>query len=252
MIRSGALLLLLVLFPAASAARASEIPAAIRSALAHPERSQADRLRDETSHPAEVLAFLGVEPGMTVLDLLAGGGYYSEILARVVGPEGRVFLHNNQGTLGQMRSVSRRLQRPGLEALEIYVREIEDIQLPSNSVDLVLMVKVYHDLYYLNNGWAVGPDAVFRTLHRILKPGGTLGIIDHSAPAGTGSAYAQNLHRIDPDFARNDIESRGFRFTGASGLLANPGDDLHQSPFTPELRGRTDRFLQRYEKVAAP
>ena len=73
-----------------------------------------------------------------------------------------------------------------------------------------------------------------------------------SAPAGTGSAYAQNLHRIDPDFARDDIESRGFRFMGASDLLANPGDDLHQSPFTRGLRGRTDRFLQRYEKVAGP
>ena len=136
-----------------------------------------------------------------------------------------------------------------MEALEIYVREIADINLPSESVDLVLLVKVYHDLYYLNSGWNVPPDPFFDTIWRLLKPGGRLAVIDHAAPVGTGRSYAQNLHRIDPDFTRRDIEGRGFRFVVASAVLENPADNLNSSPFGAEIRGRTSRFVQVYEKV---
>ncbi len=225
-------------------------PDPITAAVNHPARSAADLTRDESSQPEAVLRFLQVAPGMTVFDLLGGDGYYSEILARVVGPEGRVYLHNNQGYAGLMRDLPRRLRAPDVEALEIYVREIADITLPSESVDLVLMTKVYHDLYYQNNGWAVSPDEVFRTVHRILKPNGLLAVIDHRAPAGTGTAYAQNLHRIAADFARQDIEARGFRFAGESRVLRNPDDDLNRSVFDRDLRGHTDRFLHRYRKLA--
>lgn len=226
-------------------------PDHIAAALAHPDRSDADRQRDVDSHPDAVMRFLNIRSGMTVLDLLAGSGYYSELLARAVGESGRVYLHNNQGYQGLMRSLPRRLRGDGLESLTVYVREIEDINLPSDSVDLVLMVKVYHDFYYRNNGWAIQPDSVFRTVHRILKPGGVLAVIDHRAPTGTRATFAQNLHRIAADFAREDIESRGFRLESASELLANPEDDGQASPFEPALRGRTDRFLHRYVKVLA-
>ena len=112
----------------------------------------------------------------------------------------------------------------------------------------MLLVKVYHDLYYLNNGWNVPPGPFFETVHRILKPGGILAVIDHAAPPGTGASYAQNLHRIDPAFARKDIESRGFEFVAESALLINEGDDRTRSPFRPDVRGRTSRFLHRYQK----
>lgn len=224
----------------------------IDDAIAHPDRQPADRARDLTSHPAAVLRFLDVAPGMMVLDLLGGDGYYSEILARAVGPSGRVYLHNNQGYRGLMRTVPRRLAGAGLEALEVQVQEIGDIMLPSGSVDLVLLVKVYHDLYYLNNGWEVPPGPFFDTIHRVLKPGGTLGVIDHRAPEGSGATFAQNLHRIDPAFARSDISARGFRLVAESNLLANPEDDLGSSPFSSALRGHTDRFLHRYEKIERP
>jgi predicted methyltransferase len=233
---------------AASAVADPPIPEHIRDAVAHPDRSDADRARDLNSRPGEVLAFLDLEPGMTVFDMLGGDGYYSEMLARAVGPTGRVYLHNNQGYAGLMRGLPRRLAGEGLDALEVYVREIGDINLPSESVDLVVLVKVYHDLYYLNNGWNVPPGPFFETIHRILKTGGTLAVIDHAAPAGTGARYAQNLHRIDPAFARKDIESRGFEFVAGSDLLINPADDLARSPFAPDLRGRTSRFLHRYRK----
>lgn len=227
-------------------------PGSIAAAIAHPARSGRDIARDARSHPEAVLQFLNVRPGMTVFELLGGDGYYGEILARAVGPQGTVYLHNNQGYQGLMRSLPRRLQGSGMDALQVYVREIADINLASESVDLVLMVKVYHDLYYLNNGWAVTPDSVFQTLHRILKPGGMLAVIDHRAPDGTGPTYAQNLHRIAADFSRQDIASRGFRFDGESRVLQNAADDLKRSVFEPDLRGHTDRFLHRYRKVATP
>lgn len=222
----------------------------LEAALAHPERSAADRRRDLSSHTADVLRFAGVRPGLIVLDVLAGDGYYSEILARVVGPSGHVFLHNNQAYLGLLRRVPDRRRGEGLEALEIYVREIPDIDLRSDSVDLVLMIKVYHDLYYVNNGWNVPPGPFFDTIRRVMKPGGTLLIVDHRAPDGTGASFAQNRHRIAADFTRGDLEARGFLFDGASDVLANPDDDLTGSPFAAELRRRTDRFVQRYRKPA--
>ncbi|MGE0621343.1 MAG: methyltransferase domain-containing protein [Pseudomonadales bacterium] len=247
------LLLTSLICPIAAAATPAD---AIDAALAHPERSETDRARDLTSHPAQVLRFAGARPGLTVLDVLAGDGYYSEILARVVGSDGRVFLHNNQAYVGLLRRVPDRRRRADVEALEIYVREIGDIDLRSDSVDLILMIKVYHDLYYLNNGWDVPPGPVFDTLRRVLKPGGVLLLVDHRAPDGTGASFAQNHHRIAADFARADLTARGFVFDGATDVLANPEDDLTRSPFAPDLRGRTDRFVQRYLKptvaVTAP
>lgn len=224
---------------------------AIAAALNHPDRSAADRRRDETSRPEWVLRFADVEAGMTVFDMLGGDGYYAEILARVVGPKGKVYLHNNQGYQGLMRALPRRLRGAGVEALEPYVREIQDINLPSESVDRVFLVKVYHDLYYLNNGWNVPPEPFFAVIHRILKPDGRLIVIDHRAPDNSGASYAQNLHRIDASFAKRDIEHRGFRFEASSQALANPADTLQRSPFSEDLRGRTDRFLHRYRKGAA-
>jgi predicted methyltransferase len=251
-IAAGRRLIALCLLAVATSASAGSPADPISSAVNHPARSKADRVRDLSSRPAAVLEFLTVRPGMVVVDLLGGDGYYSEILARVVGADGRVYLHNNQGYAGLMRKIPRRLQGEDMEALEVYVREFGDIHLPSKSVDLVLMVKVYHDLYYLNNGWSVTPREVFRTVHRILKPGGVLAVIDHRAPDGSGAAYAQNLHRIAEDFARQDIESRGFRLDARSGILRNPGDDLNRSVFEADLRGQTDRFLHRYRKTEAP
>ncbi len=251
-IRTGELICLGLLLTLTSAIRAQPAdPDFISAAIHHPDRSDQDRARDIGSQPESVLRFLAVRPGMVVFDLLGGDGYYSEILARAVGPTGTVYLHNNQGYAGLMRSLPRRLRGSDMTALAVYVREISDIDLPDDSVDLVLMVKVYHDLYYLNNGWAVSPDQVFRTVRRILKPDGVLGIIDHQAPARTGPTYAQNLHRIAADFAREDLAARGFEFEAASKVLVNPEDDLRRAVFAPDLRGRTSRFVHRYRKTGS-
>ena len=191
-----------------------------------------------------------MQPGWKLLDLFAGDGYYSELLAQRVGPTGKVYLHNNQAYMGLARNLRARLNNNRLPNVEVYIREVNDINLPSDSLDMVMLVMAYHDAYFTQNGWTVNAEGLFRTVHRILKPGGTLAVIDHHATTGSGSAHAQDLHRIDADFARRDITGRGFEFVAASDVLNNPTDQLHSSVFDPEVRGQTSRFVFRFSKRA--
>lgn len=220
---------------------------AIDAALADPARPPADRERDLTSLPAETLRFFQLPASGVVLDLFAGGGYYSEILTRAMGDQGTVYLHNNRAYLGFAGdALEERLRGNRLPNVVRYDREVDAIDLAPDSVDLVLMVMTYHDLYYVTDGWKIDPDGFFDTVHRLLKPGGVLAVVDHAATPGSGVTAAQELHRIDPAFARQDIESRGFLFDGASALLENPDDQLEISVFDPAVRGRTSRFLYRF------
>jgi predicted methyltransferase len=118
-------------------------------------------------------------------------------------------------------------------------------------VDLVLMVMTYHDLYYKTDDWDLDPDTFFAMLHRILKPGGILAIVDHAALPGSGASAAQDLHRIDPEFARRDIQSYGFELRAESDLLANPDDPRTISVFDEGIRGRTAKFLLKFVEPAS-
>ena len=111
------------------------------------------------------------------------------------------------------------------------------------------MVLVYHDIYFTADYWpAVNRDNFFRQIRSSLKPGGVLVVIDHSAIADTGMSAAQNLHRIDEVFAKQDIESAGFVFDGASDVLRNPDDTRTLSVFDEAIRKQTDRFVYRFIK----
>jgi predicted methyltransferase len=186
---------------------------------------------------------------MRVLDLLAGDGYYSELLSHVVGPEGYVYLHNNQGYIGLQPRAVQRVHDNRLNNVELYVRELQDIMLPTASLDMVLLNLVYHDFYYRNNGWEVSVDQLFTVVHRVLKPGGVLAVIDHEAPPGSGSSYAQALHRIERSFAVADISARGFELVGSSETLHNPEDNLRASVFSPDIRRHTSRFVLKFISI---
>jgi predicted methyltransferase len=123
---------------------------------------------------------------------------------------------------------------------------LDAIDLADDSVDLILMVMAYHDLYFKTDDWDLDPDAFFAMAHRILKPGGVLAIVDHAAVPGSGKTAAQDLHRIDPAYAQADIESHGFTLIDRSDLLANPDDPLEVSVFDASIRGRTSRFLMKF------
>ena len=113
---------------------------------------------------------------------------------------------------------------------------------------MVILVMAYHDAYYTFNGWDVTIEPLMKTIHRVLKPGAVLAIIDHHAQAGTGTVAAQNLHRIDAEFAKQDIARFGFRLDGASTALENADDNLTLSVFDPAVQGRTSRFAYRFVK----
>lgn len=211
-------------------------------------RSEADVKRDETSKPFAVLDFMAVQPGWHVIDLFAGNGYYSELLSHRVGDTGKVYLHNNQAYMRNVKGLDERLKDERLTNVEVYIREVEDINLPSESLDMAILVMAYHDVYFEQNGWTVTADPLFSTIHRILKPGGVLAIIDHHAAAGSGKAHAQELHRIDAAFARQDISSHGFEFVAETDILANSADDLTLSVFDPAIKGQTSRFVYKFIK----
>ena len=236
-----------------SAVVAAQSESVIEEAVANPRRSDADRERDKTSKPAAVLSFFGVEPEMTVLDLFSGGGYYSEILSHVVGSNGKVVAHNNdiyeEYLADEISERYRGNHRPNIERLSSYA---SDLKLGSEAFDMILMVMTYHDTYYVSESEPRHPkvdrDSFFAQVHRSLKRGGVLAIIDHSAKLGSGKTAAQELHRIDETFARRDIESAGFTFDGESDALRNPDDDRTIQVFDDRVRRRTDRFVYRFIK----
>lgn len=221
---------------------------AYTAATTTPQRSADDIQRDSHSKPYDILAFAGVEPGWQVMDMFAGNGYYSELLSQAVGSEGKVYLHNNQAYMAFASKLNERVKDNRLPNVEVYVREVEDINLPSNSLDLVLLVKTYHDVYFTQSGWTVTADPLFKTIHRILKPGGQLLVIDHHGAPGSGNSRAQDLHRIEAQFAKNDISSRGFKWVEESTILSNSTDPLNISVFDPEITGKTSRFVFKFLK----
>ena len=224
--------------------------AASFDAVNNPARSLVDRERDKTSKPNGVLNFMGLKPGMKVLDLFAGGGYYSEMLSYAVGPNGQVISHTNavyESSTGE--EAANRFKDNRLPNVRRVITEINNLGLEEASLDVVLMVLVYHDIYFTADYWpAVNRDNFFRQIRGSLKPGGVLVVIDHSAIADTGMSAAQNLHRIDEVFAKQDIESAGFVFEGASEVLRNPDDTRTLSVFDEAISKKTDRFIYRFIK----
>jgi predicted methyltransferase len=223
----------------------------IEATLAAAERSDADRERDATSKPAQVLAFFGVVPGMRVVDLFAGGGYYSEILSLAVGPRGHVTAHNN-GPYAQFSGAQAVARFSGgrLSNVDYIVTEAADLQLPAG-LDLAVMVMSLHDVYWVNEtqGWpAIDRRRFIEQVFASLKSGGSLGIVDHSALEESGIEAVGTLHRIDESFVKAELEAVGFRLAAHSDILRNSSDDRSKVVFDPTIRRMTDRFVLRFEK----
>jgi predicted methyltransferase len=238
--------------PAASAAlRAGEV--AYQAAVAAPGRSAEDREQDSWRKPAEVLAFFGVQPGMSALDLYAGAGYFTELLAAVVGPTGRVVAHNNKAYLdGVGDALTRRFADPQrLANVEQLAAENNAIELEPGRFDFVLLSAVYHDVYYANeaNDWPkIDGPRLLAELFAAMKPGATLGLIDHAAAPGSPAETGGTLHRIDPAIVKRDFAAAGFVLEAESDLLRNPADDLGKGVFDPAVRRKTDRFMLRFRR----
>lgn len=220
------------------------------TAVSHPDRPAVDRQRDEKRKPAEVLEFLGVNPGMTIIEVMAGGGYYTELLSRAVGPSGKVYHHNNQ-MYYQFQSdkfVEQRLKNNRLPNVTRWDRELDNLELAENSVDAVFMMLVFHDFYWSKDD----PSQVLQTLYNTIKPGGIMAIVDHSAKTGSGDIAANSLHgihRIDEQLVHQAMTKAGFVLDGESDILRNPHDDREKAFFDNALIDQaTDRFVLRFKK----
>jgi predicted methyltransferase len=233
---------------------ATPMPAAdlYSAAVDAPGRSAADLKRDAIDHPAEVLRMAGIKPGMRVADFLAGNGYYSEMLSHIVGPKGQVLLLNNEAyEKWSGKRWQGRLENARLPNVEHRTIDVEHLDLPDHSLDAVLLIKVYHDLYWVDKDheWPkMDPNIVLNEIARVLKPGGTLLLVDHSAKPGTGSADAGTLHRIDEAYARADFEKHGFSFVTNSDVLRRPDDPRDALTYEGPMVGKTDRFVMVFHK----
>jgi predicted methyltransferase len=190
---------------------------AIAASIASPERLQSDRDQDSWRKPDVILTLLGARPGMHAIDYLAADGYYSELLARIVGPKGRVIVYNNGGYSSFIGpELVKRFANKRVPNTDLKVTEIADLKLPPRSLDAALFVMSYHDVYFTprNAKTPMGEASqMVSALFDALKPGGVVVVEDHVAQAGGNPAETvQKLHRIDPDVVKHVFEQAGFKF----------------------------------------
>jgi predicted methyltransferase len=220
-------------------------------ALSNSARPANDRKRDALDHPAELLRLAGIKPGMQVADLMAADGYYTELLSHIVGTKGHVLMLNNASFDRWSPDWPKRVANQRLPNVEHRTVDLNDMNLAAGSLDAVLMVKIYHDLYWVDpkGDWPkVNVPSVLDQLARALKPGGVLLLVDHSAKAGTGNTDASRLHRIEEAFAKKDLESHGFELVAHSDALRKPEDKRELLSYEGPGAGKTDRFALVFRK----
>ena len=234
-----------------SAAQGGDAIDLIVLAVSASQRPAADVARDADRRPADVLRFFEVTQGQRVAELMAGSGYYSEILGHA--PRLRwQGLGTEQPLCGEKRFADRplrerlaRLGRLGLENLVRLDTELEAPKLPGN-LDLAIMILFYHDTYWQK----VDRSAMNRAIFEALRPGGIYGVIDHHAEAGSGARDVETIHRVDAALVRKEIEAAGFVLEAESDLLRHPEDARTKNVFDKSIRGKTDRFIYRFRKPA--
>ena len=212
--------------------------------LAAPDRSENDRQADKRRDPIPFLTFAAVRPGMKVLDMGAGGGYSSELLARAVAPGGVVYAQNSAELPERPKTAfEARLKTPAMKDVVVDIRPFDDPVPPDvHDLDLITFLFFYHDTTYMN----VDRAAMNRKLFAALKPGGFLIIADHSGLPGQGVSVGKSLHRIEESALRQEVEAAGFRFVAEGDFWRNP-DDTHDFPsYKPAMP--VDNFVLKYQK----
>lgn len=242
-----------------SAAPVADKPASIEafdyaSVFVQDDRPEGDYADYNLRKSADVLAFTGMQPGMTVLELEAGSGFYTELFSRVVGAGGKVYMQNPaefDSFLGE--AVETRLAGGRLANVELVKTPFDKLgAVPDGSADMVTWFLGPHEMWYTPDGAEPGafgdPDRVYAEIARVLKPGGKLIILDHKAPIGSPAETGGQTHRIDPAIVIAFARAHGLKVVAQSDLLANAEDDRTLLVFDPAVRRKTDRFLIKFEK----
>jgi predicted methyltransferase len=226
-------------------------PAAnIVAAVADKARPEADRNRDEARKPAEMLEFAGVKPGMTVVDLIPGGGYFTRIFAKAVGPKGTVYAVG--GPARPPQDPANPPPPPAQDAIaaDANYANVKSIHVPlfqlaiPTPADVIWTSQNYHDL---KNAPNADMTAFNKAVYAALKPGGVFVVLDHVAAPGD-PGVTRTLHRIDPAVVKQEVTAAGFKFEGESAVLKNTADDHTKRVTDPSLRGHTDQFIYKFRK----
>src|SRR3954465_6020517 len=236
----AALALSLIATPIAAKPVAQPVAAAIAS----PARSADNVKLDESRKPLEVLTFLGLRPGMKVIDLFGANRYWSEIMAPVVGPKGHVVGWEPTQFYKPDTKAAFEAFAAKNPNVSIVSTPFEAPSLPKNSADFVMLNLNYHDTYGQSDKYGIpkmDPSAFLKTVYAAMKPGAVIGVIDHAAsPNSDTRATVDKLHRIDPEVVKADFTRAGFVLAGTSDILRNPADDHSLLVFDPKIRGKTD------------
>ena len=225
--------------------------ASIEDAIANSNRVEANTERDGARKPDQVLAFIDSGAGDVVLDWGAGGGYWSELFSGVVGDGGKVYAHQNAGERFEENKAALTEQFGAFGNIELLPLERgAAIPLDDNSVDTVMVSYLFHHMHYSEASGENQPEssvALFGEFSRVLKPGGTVIIIEHAAVDGSSRTQSGGWHRTPPETAKADMASMGYEFAGeAPEIFHNPEDDLQNVWFETGLSGKTTTFVHKY------
>ena len=218
----------------------------VASALDHGDRPSGDAADDARRMPLEVLAFAGIEAGVTILELEAGTGYYTEILSRTVGPNGNVIMQNPpafDGIFGE--AVEQRLAENRLSNVNLSRTNFDELSATDNSVDMVTWILGPHELWFQpgENVSLGNPEESFEEIYRVLKPSGGFLAVDHIAEDSAGTEVGGTLHRIGEGIVRDMAEAAGLNVLRVANLHKNEDDPLNNSVFDPSIRGQTSKFV---------
>lgn len=215
-----------------------------------PDRFSDDKSRDKNRKPLGILELTNVKSGMKVIDLLGGGGYYTELFNYIVGDTGKVYIQNTTLFLRfSKEELEKRLTNNRLKNVIRLDSDFADMKLPKDA-DVMFIGLSYHDIYVKRDAkfLTTTREEFFPQIFSAIKPGGKLVITDHAAKDGTGTSLTTKLHRIDEEWAIKDIESAGFKLVTSSDLLRNPKDDRSLDIWKKQFYHKTDRFVHVYEK----
>jgi predicted methyltransferase len=249
MIVAAAIALALSVSAVGHAAGEVKIPAYVAAAVADSSRG-ADASNDSRRKVGEITAFAGIKPGDRVLELIPGGGYFTHVFSKVVGPTGHVYAvwpepydkvsHPDSDNLRALAKQS------GYKNISVDIQPANELKAPK-PLDVVFTSQNYHDYPDKFMG-AIDPAVLDRNVYNALKPGGVFIIVDHVAESGSGMRDTDTLHRIDPEIVKTQVQAAGFTFEGESDALRNPADAHKVKVFDPSIRGHTDQFIFKFRK----
>lgn len=233
----------------------------VASLLKHPQRPAADASRDASRRPEKIIPFLDLSKGDHVIDIMAGGGWYTELFARAVGDDGKVYMHNDEviWRFAKDRAITRTQDNRLSNVTRLDSVAIADMEIPENSIDTIFTALNYHDMFFVSTTDREGNQVKLRDdvvdymkalthLKQRMKDDGVLVIIDHNAQPGSGYEATNTLHRIDPDIVKYQLDKAGFKLIEEAYYLRNSEDDLSTNVFESGTRGKTDRFIFKFMK----